>query len=107
MLKVAVMCLAVTAAACSTVGPPIQEMSDARLAVAEAEAVDADKYAPDEMIKARRRIRSAEEHLEDRAYAAARRDANLAKDSAVAAREAAKAARAEPPRFPEQPIKEP
>lgn len=102
----AAVCLAamLLVAACSTVGPPIQEMSDARLAVAEAEAAGADKYAPDEMSKARRRIRSAEAHLEDRAYAAARRDANLAKESAVLAREAAKEARSRPPSYTEEPV---
>ena len=68
-------------AACTTVSPPIQEMTDARLAIIAASDAQAQTYAPDRLVEAQLLLKSAQDNLERRAYSAARRDANLAKAS--------------------------
>ncbi|MEM9322951.1 MAG: DUF4398 domain-containing protein [Pseudomonadota bacterium] len=92
-------------AACTSASPPVQEMSDARLAIAAAEQVDAAKHAPTQFVEAKLLLKSAQSNLERRAYAAARRDAGLAKQLATEAREASERRRTEPNREQPVPIK--
>ena len=99
-----IVCAAFVVAACKT-APPVQEMSDARLAIAAAKDVDAAKHAPEEFREARRLLKSAETNLERRAYSAARRDADLAKRQATVAREKSEQARSQPNRDQTVPIK--
>lgn len=94
--------------ACTAVSPPIQEMTDARLAIIAASDADAETHAPDRLVEARLLLKSAEDNLERRAYTAARRDANLAKAMATEARvvsEGRTGKPAGPDRMPEQPLK--
>jgi len=67
------------------VGPPVQEMSDARQAIEAAEEAGAIEFAPMQLRFARDLISSAETKLEKRAYNGARRDARLAREKAVEA----------------------
>ncbi len=99
------LCAAVVVAACTSASPPVQEMSDARLAIAAAEDVEADKHAPDQFVEAKLLLKSAENNLERRAYAAARRDAGLAKQLATEAREKAEQERSQPNRDQTVPLK--
>ena len=92
-------------AACTSASPPVQEMSDARLAIAAAEELDAAKHAPTQFVEAKLLLKSAESNLERRAYAAARRDAGLAKQLATEARETSERQRSEPNREQPVPIK--
>ena len=85
--------------------PPVQEMSDARLAIAAAKDVNAAKHAPDELREAQRLLESAETNLGRKAYSAARRDAGLAKRQATVAREKAEQARSQPNRDQPVPMK--
>lgn len=78
-------------AACAAT-PPIQEMSDARQAISAAETVDAQSLAAETLTEAGLLLTSAERNLKIRAYAAARRDALLAKEYAIRARDEAEAA---------------
>ena len=75
----------VIAAACET-APPVQEMSDARQAIAVAREAGAETHATEELLQAERFLDSAEQNLSDQHYAEARRDALEAKSRAVAAR---------------------
>ncbi|MEM8546908.1 MAG: DUF4398 domain-containing protein [Pseudomonadota bacterium] len=80
-------------------------MSDARLAIAAAREANAEKLAPESLNKAAKMLRSAEQHLERRAYQSARRDAGLAKELATAAREEAESLAETPQRDTAVPIK--
>ena len=65
-------CLAAAAlllSACVT-SPPVQEMSDARQAIAAAEAADAQRLAPESLDAARQYLVEAERHLQQEAYGA-------------------------------------
>ncbi len=73
----------------SCVTAPVQEMSDARQAIEAAEAAEADRYAPRTMEQARSRLRSAEESLDSKSFKEAQRDAELARQAAIEAREQA------------------
>jgi len=75
-------CLLVVAA-CSTAGPPVQEMSDARQAIAAAREAGAATYADAGLRSAEDRLAEAETQLNQRMYWEARRLALDAKDSAV------------------------
>lgn len=99
------MALVVLATGCASVAPPIQEMSDARLAIAAAIDAGAEKFASDVLDEARVSLRSAESNLTRKAYSAARRDAGLAKSMATSARETAESKRGKPDRMTEQPLK--
>lgn len=81
LLAASMLCLGL--AAC--VGPPVQEMSDARQAIEAAEEAGAIEFAPMQLRFARDLISSAETKLEKRAYNGARRDARLAREKAVEA----------------------
>lgn len=74
--------------ACAT-SPPVQEMSDARQAIAAAEDADAASLAPQTLGDARRYLVEAEEQIRREAYGAARINAVRAKNRAVRALEAA------------------
>jgi hypothetical protein len=82
-------------AACNAT-PPVQEMSDARQAIAVARDAGAENNAADELREAEAFLDSARRHLNERLYAQARRDAVSAKQRALDALAAAEAA-APPP----------
>ena len=75
---------AVLLAACVT-SPPVQEMSDARQAIAAAEAADAESLAPESLAAARRYLEEAERLLQEDAYGPARTNAVRARNRAFAA----------------------
>ena len=74
--------LLLVTAGCET-GPPVQEMSDARQAIAVAKEAGAAEFAPDELREAEAHLDSAQKNLTDRAYNLARRDAVQAKNKAL------------------------
>jgi len=76
--------IAIVLAGC-VLAPPVQEMSDARQAIAAAEAAAADRWARDEISEARRLIAEAEQDIAVEAYGPARSNALRAQDRAVRA----------------------
>lgn len=66
--------------------PPVQEMSDARQAIAVAREAGAEDYAAEQLLEAERFLKSAEEKLSAEQYGEARRDALQAKERALTAR---------------------
>ena len=66
------------AGGCGTT-PPVQEMSDARQAIAAAKEAGAEESAPEDFRAAQAFLDSAQRKLSERAYAQARRDALQAK----------------------------
>lgn len=76
--------LALFLASCET-APPVQEMSDARQAIAVAREAGAEDLAADELREAEAYLASAQRKLSRRAYAQARRDALAARNSALQA----------------------
>jgi len=66
--------------------PPVQEMSDARQAIAVAREAGAEDFAAETLLEAERYLKSAEEKLSAEEYREARRDALQAKAKAVDAR---------------------
>ena len=70
------------AAACET-APPVQEMSDARQAIAVAREAGAADLAAAELAEAEKYLQSAEQKLNDQAYREARNDALEAKTRAL------------------------
>jgi hypothetical protein len=78
-------------AGCAT-SPPVQEMSDARQAIAAAEEARADEMAPRTLGEARRYLLQAEEKIREGNYGLARSDAIRAKTRAVYALQATQAA---------------
>jgi len=83
-------------AGCGT-APPVQEMSDARQAIAAAKEAGAEEYAPDEFRAAEAFLDSAQRNLSERAYAQARRDALHAKTIAHDALALIESAENDPP----------
>lgn len=71
-------------AGCVT-SPPVQEMSDARQAIAVAKDAGAAELASAEFSDAEAYLASAQKKLSERSYSPARRDALLAKDKALEA----------------------
>ena len=67
--------------ACGT-GPPVQEMSDARQAIAAAKEAGAKDRAAEDLRAAEAFLDSAQRSLSERLYGSARRDATLAKERA-------------------------
>lgn len=65
--------------------PPVQEMSDARQAIAAAEQADAGRVAAETLADAHRFLAEAERHIQDQAYGPARMNAVRAKNRAVLA----------------------
>lgn len=68
--------------ACET-APPVQEMSDARQAIAVAKEAGAAEHAAIHLSAAENYLESAEQALSARAYSEARRDAKQAKEKAL------------------------
>jgi hypothetical protein len=66
-------------------GPPVQEMSDARQAIAVARQAGAAQQAPDDLRAAESLLNSALQKLSRRAYSQARVDAIEAKNRAITA----------------------
>jgi hypothetical protein len=91
-LKGLVVTLLLAAAACET-APPVQEMSDARQAIAVAKEAGAAERAAFHLKAAEDYLQSAEQALNERNYHEARRDAKHAKIKAL---DALKAAEADP-----------
>jgi outer membrane murein-binding lipoprotein Lpp len=71
-------------AGCVT-APPVQEMSDARQAIAAAEEADAERVASDTLAAARRFLAEAERQIQEEAYGPARMNAVRAKNRALLA----------------------
>jgi hypothetical protein len=71
-------------AGCVT-APPVQEMSDARQAIAAAEQADAERVAADTLADARRFLAEAERQIQEAAYGPARMNALRAKNRALLA----------------------
>lgn len=71
-------------AACVTT-PPVQEMSDARQAIAAAADADAARHAPETLAEARRLLETAQQQLQEEAYGSARLNAVRAKNRAAQA----------------------
>ena len=94
VLKLAAILLAVAGVSCQT-APPVQEMSDARQAIAVARQAGAAKLAGGSLREAERFLDSAQRNLTEKAYTQARRDAVAAKGKAL---EALSAAEAQQPR---------
>ena len=63
-------------------GPPVQEMSDARQAIAVAKEAGAQELAAAELAEAEAYLTSAQSKLSEGSYSPARRDALLAKEKA-------------------------
>lgn len=76
--------IAVLLSACIT-SAPVQEMSDARQAIAAAEAADAQRLAPESLDAARQYLIEAERYLQQQSYGAARTNAVRARNRAMAA----------------------
>jgi hypothetical protein len=74
--------IALAVSGCAT-KPPVQEMSDARQAVAAARDVGAEEYYPSLVEEANMRLDSAESNMRSGVYWAAKRDAEAAKDYAI------------------------
>lgn len=69
--------------------PPVQEMSDARLAIQSAKDAEADLHAPQEMKQAESYLDQATENLNKGEYEKARDAALAAKEEAIRARDKA------------------
>ena len=65
--------------------PPVQEMSDARQAIAAAEQANAGRVAADTLADARRFLAEAEQQMQEQAYGPARMNAVRAKNRATLA----------------------
>jgi hypothetical protein len=81
-----VFALLIVIAGCET-GPPVQEMSDARQAIAVARQAGAEQLSPDELRAAETFLSNAQRKLSEHAYSQARSDAVEAKNRAIAALE--------------------
>lgn len=92
LLGFCALCIAVASLAACVTSPPVQEMSDARQAIAAAEEADAERLAPTSLQRARSYLGEAELLLQQEAYGAARINAVRARNSAVDALQASQAA---------------
>ncbi len=68
---------------------PVQEMSEARQAIEAARVAGAEEFAAGSYLKAQAYLRTAEEMLDNEHFNKARKNAALARDEAIMAREAA------------------
>lgn len=71
---------------------PVQEISDARQAIAAAEEADAEQFAPQTLSEAREFLLQAEELIREGSYNLARGDAVRARTWAISALQASQAA---------------
>ena len=94
LVRTLILTLLLYAGGCAT-APPVQEMSDARQAIAAAEEADASRLAPVPLGDARRFLAEAENQLRQEQYGLARNNAVRAKNRAVEALEASQAGRAD------------
>jgi hypothetical protein len=78
------MLIALSVGGCVT-APPVQEMSDARQAIAAAEQANAGRVAADTLADARRFLAEAEQQMQEQAYGPARMNAVRAKNRATLA----------------------
>lgn len=78
-------------------GPPVQEMSDARMAISVARKAGAEQHAAAQLHAAEAYLDSAQRKLSNRSYAQARRDALQAKLKALDALADAEKLRENPP----------
>ena len=92
-LKGLVLVAVLSLTACET-APPVQEMSDARQAIAVAKEAGAEELAAFHLKAAEDYLASAEEALNNRAYNEARRDAKHAKMKALDALKASESSAA-------------
>ena len=88
-----VLVVVLSLSACET-APPVQEMSDARQAIAVAKEAGAEEFAAFHLKAAEDYLASAEEALNKRAYSEARRDAKHAKMKALDALKASESSTA-------------
>ena len=91
MTRLSAVLVTVFVLGCAT-SPPVQEMSDARQAIAAAEDADAVRFAPTPLGDARRYLSQAETQIRDRSFSLARTNAIRAKNSAVDALRVSQAA---------------
>ena len=84
-LRMALSGVLLAAAACTTAGPPVQEMSDARQAIAAAREAGAATYAGEGLRAAESHLAQAESQLQQHLYWDARKLALGAKESAIEA----------------------
>ena len=96
VLRACLAVFAISLAACSA-GPPVQEMSDARQAIAVAREAGASQHAPEDLRAAETYLDSALRNLSRKAYDQARVDAIEAKNKALAALAAAEDSGGEEP----------
>ena len=82
-LRMALSVVLLAAAACTAAGPPAQEMSDARQAIAAAREAGAATFAGDSLLSAESRLAQAETQLQQHMYWDARKLAVGAKESAI------------------------
>jgi hypothetical protein len=92
VLMLGVLMATFAAASGCVTSPPIQEMSDARQAIAAAEQASAARFAPVPLGDARRFIAEAEEQIRSESYGLARNSALRAKNRAVQALQVSEAA---------------
>jgi hypothetical protein len=85
LARAPLLCAVVLAAGGCVTSPPVQEMSDARQAIAAAEQADAARLSPETLGDARRLLQTAEQQLLDEAYGSARMNAVRARNRAVQA----------------------
>lgn len=84
MIRVLATTVVFLLAGCVT-SPPVQEMSDARQAIAAAEEANAERVAADTLSDARRFLAEAERQIQEQAYGPARMNAVRAKNRAALA----------------------
>ena len=84
-LRMALSGFLLAAVACTTAGPPVQEMSDARQAIAAAREAGAATYAGEGLRAAESHLAQAESQLQQHLYRDARKLALGAKESAIEA----------------------
>ncbi len=89
--------LVILVASCQS-SPPVQEMSDARQAIAVARDAGAERFAVETLRAAEAFLDSAQRNLTERAYAQARRDALQAKTKALEALAAVETQQPDEPR---------
>ena len=94
-LKGLVVTVLLAAAACET-APPVQEMSDARQAIAVAREAGAEELAAFHLQAAEEYLETAKKALDDGKYSEARRNAKHAKVKALDALKAAEASNKDP-----------
>ena len=91
MIRLSAVLLTVFVLGCAT-SPPVQEMSDARQAIAAAEDANALTLASIPLEDARRYLSQAETQIRNRSFSLARTNAIRAKNSAVDALQVSQAA---------------